>query len=177
MSIDIIVGGAGDRYFRCARRYADDLAARHPERNILYLPQGKRRALLNAIEHADGPNLIGHSWGAADVSWAARHTDKPLGCIIGVDAVGKPGRWRPGPCTAQTIISVRGTGSEGRISDGNLTATMGRWIGHPFPELFKADEAIRFDAPFAHYDMTRMMRFAGPDGRSAEDRLLGRTPL
>lgn len=173
--LDIIVGGAGDRLFRCAKRYANDYAARYPDRRVIYLPQGKRRTLARLIAASNRPNLIGHSWGAADVSWAAQRADKPLGLVIGIDGVGKPGPWRPGPIEATAILSVRGVGSEGRISDGNLTAWMGRGIGHAFPEVFKAPEAIRFNAPFAHYAMTAMMRHPGEDGRSAEDWLLGAT--
>ena len=169
---DIIVGGAGDRLFRCARRYAVGLEKRHPERRVIYLTQGKRRTLQKLIAASDRPNLIGHSWGAADVSWAAQRADKPLGVVIGIDAVGKPGAWRPRPIEAAKIISVRATASEGRLSDGNLMAWVGRGIGHAFPEAFKAPDAIRINAPFAHHNMQAMMHLAGEDGRSAEDWLL-----
>ncbi|MGB3455740.1 MAG: hypothetical protein WBA35_05230, partial [Litorimonas sp.] len=67
---DVIVGGAGDRVFGCARAYADALAREHPEREVHYLPQGRRRHLLALLRRGDPLNLIGHSWGAADVAWA-----------------------------------------------------------------------------------------------------------
>ncbi|MGB3456706.1 MAG: hypothetical protein WBA35_10125, partial [Litorimonas sp.] len=74
----------------------------------------------------------------------------------------------------QQILTIYGTGSEGRLMDGNVTARMGRWIGRHCPPGFDGASALAYDTPFAHYDMTRMMRHPGPDGRSAEDRLLGR---
>ena len=170
--LDIVIGGAGDRLFGCARAFADAHRAAHPGREVVYLPQGRRPALRSLVEARPGVNLIGHSWGAADASWAARVTGQTLGALIGVDGVGKPGRWRPYRPTARVVVSVRGTGSEGRISDGNLTAWMGRGIGHAFPEGFRCEGCVRIDAPFAHYDMVRMMAWPGVDGRSALDWLL-----
>ena len=163
--------------FRCAARYAEDLRARRPERQVIYLTQGKRRTLLRLASACERPNLVGHSWGAADVSWAVRKLGpvRPLGAVIGIDPVGKPGPWRPCAINARAVVSVRGTGSEGRLSDGNLTAWLGRGLGYPFPEVFKDPCALRIDAPFAHYAMTAMMRHPGPDGVSAEDILLGQS--
>ncbi len=173
--LDIIIGGAGDRVFGCARRYFELFRSAQPEREVIYLTQGKRRQLRAIATAAQGRevNLIGHSWGAADVSWLIRTSPREWGVVIGVDGVAKPGRWRPFSPKARAVVSVRGTGSEGRISDGNLTAWMGRGIGHAFPEAFRCEGVTRIDAPFAHYDMTRMMRWQGANGVSAEDVLLG----
>ncbi len=175
MALDIIIGGAGDRVFGCARRYFELFRREHPERDVVYLTQGRRRQLRALADAAQGEvNLIGHSWGAADASWLVRTVPRAWGAVIGVDGVAKPGRWRPCTPDARAVVSVRGTGSEGRISDGNLTAWMGRGIGHAFPEAFRCEGVTRIDAPFAHYDMTRMMRWMGESGQSAEDVLLGR---
>ena len=171
--LDIIVGGAGDSVFGCARRYADSHAQAHPGRRVIYLTQGRRRELRALVEAHAGVNLVGHSWGAADVSWAARVAGQRLGALIGVDGVAKPGRWRPFTPDARSIVSVRGTGSEGRLADGNVTAWLGRGIGHAFPESFRCEGVLRIDAPFAHYDMSRMMRWVDADGVSAEGILLG----
>ncbi|GLQ21549.1 hypothetical protein ACFFUB_10030 [Algimonas porphyrae] len=172
-ALDIIIGGAGDRVFRCARRYADTLARTCPDRDIIYLPQGKRRRLKALLSTERTINLIGHSWGAADVSWAVDSARHPLGIIIGIDPVGKPGPWRAcKPVSARALITVMGTGSENRLSDGNLTAKLGRRLGHDCPPVFARQDAVRIDAPYAHYDMTRMMQYAGPDGLSAQDWLL-----
>ncbi|MEM7729815.1 MAG: hypothetical protein AAF311_11145 [Pseudomonadota bacterium] len=169
---DIIVGGAGDRLFGCARRYADLLAAEHPKRDVLYLPQCRRRHLLSLLNTGAPLNLIGHSWGAADVAWAlgrAGPRARPQ-LVIGVDPVGKP--LRQGCGAGLQTLTVYATGSEGRLMDGNVTARLGRWLGRPCPPGFDAECALSYDTPYAHYDMTRMMRHPGPDGRSAEDCLL-----
>ena len=171
--LDIVIGGAGDRWFGCARAFANAHRDAHPQRQVIYLPQGRRRFLRALVSANPGVNLLGHSWGAADASWAARVTRQRLGALIGVDGVAKPGRWRPFAPDARVVVSVRGTGSEGRVSDGNLTAWMGRGIGHAFPEGFRCGACVRIDAPFAHYDMVRMMAWPGADGRSATDWLLG----
>lgn len=173
--MDIIVGGAGDRLFGCAKRYAEQHRRLHPDREVIYLAQGQRRRLRSLVRDSEAPNLIGHSWGAADISWVIdRHgPDQTYGVVIGIDPVGKPGRYRAVEHTqARAIITVKGTGSEGRLMDGNLTARLGRRIGRPCPPTFACSAARTYDAPFAHYDMTRMMRAPGPDGRSAEDWLL-----
>lgn len=173
--LDIFVGGGGDRLFRCARRYADDFAERHPERDVVYLPQGRRRVLSQLLVQGRKVNLIGHSWGAADVDWVLRKLghNATLGLIVGVDPVGKPGRLlAPKELGADAVIRIMGTGSEGRLLDGNLSAKLGRMIGHVCPSTFLWDQADAIDAPFAHYDVRRMMQYAGEDGRTAEDRLL-----
>ena len=72
---DIFVGGAGDRFFKCAKTYADQFAHAHPERQVIYLAQFRRRQLRQLLDdqpNAQRVNLIGHSWGAADVAWAER---------------------------------------------------------------------------------------------------------
>lgn len=177
---DIFVGGAGDRIFKCAKNYVDVWAHAHPERQVTYLPQQRRRQLRQLLR--DQPsgqplNLVGHSWGAADVAWAIAQADpdQRFDHIIGIDPVGKLAR-HAGLCQgrAHRIIAVVATGSEGRIADGNISAQLGRMIGPSCPAIFLNSDAIRIDAPFAHYDMTRMMRHPGDDGLSAEDRLLGR---
>ena len=178
---DIFVGGAGDRIFKCAKTYADQFAHAHPERQIIYLPQFRRQQLRQLLRNQPNTrplNLIGHSWGAADVAWAVAQAsaDQRFHHVIGIDPVGKLARYRRN-CQdrADTVISVYATGSEGRISDGNLSAQMGRMIGPSCPAIFLSPDATRIDAPFAHYDMTRMMRHPGVDGLSAEDRLVGRS--
>ena len=174
VSLDIIIGGFGDRLFGCARRYAASFGNAHPEREVVYLTQNRRRQ-LRALAEAAGErevNLIGHSWGAADASWLVRNVPRRWGAVIGVDGVAKPGPWRPCTPNARAVVSVRGTGSEGRLADGNLTARLGRGLGHAFPEAFRCERTLRIDAPFAHYDMSRMMRWRGESGTSAEDVLL-----
>jgi hypothetical protein len=111
------------------------------------------------------------------VAWAIAQTDaeRRFHHVIGIDPVGKLARYRR-YCQgrAETVISVYATGSEGRITDGNLSAQMGRMIGPSCPAIFLSPDATRINAPFAHYDMTRMMRHPGDDGLSAEDQLVGR---
>lgn len=176
---DIFVGGAGDRLFKCAKTYVDQFAQAHSGRQVIYLPQHCRRQLrqlLHGQPRAQRLNLIGHSWGAADVAWAIAQADpdQRFDHIIGIDPVGKLARHRLN-CQdrADRIMTVYATGSEGRIADGNISAQIGRMIGPSCPAIFFSPAAIRIDAPFAHYDMTRMMRHPGHDGWSAEDRLLG----
>jgi hypothetical protein len=110
------------------------------------------------------------------VAWALGRANAQArpGLVVGVDPVGKPLRRGCVPEAAEQLVTIYGTGSEGRLMDGNVTARLGRWIGRTCPPGFDADCALTYDAPYAHYDMTRMMRHPGPDGRSAEDRLLGR---
>lgn len=177
---DIFVGGAGDRLFKCAKTYVDQFAQAHPDRHVIYRPQHCRRQLRQLLRDqrsAHPLNLIGHSWGAADVAWAIAQADpdQRFEHIIGIDPVGKfarhIGHYHD---RARHIMTVYATGSEGRIADGNISAQIGRMIGPSCPAIFLSPAAIRIDAPFAHYDMTRMMRHPGPDGLSAEDRLLGR---
>lgn len=176
---DIFVGGAGDRIFKCAKTYVDMFAAAHPARTVIYLPQGRRRQLRKLLrDHPDSQalNLIGHSWGAADVAWAVAQAkpDQRFDHIIGIDPVGKLARYPSGyQGRANRVMTVYATGSEGRITDGNLSAQMGRFIGPSCPAVFLSADARRLEAPFAHYDMTRMMRHAGDDGVSAENLLLG----
>lgn len=178
---DIFVGGAGDRIFKCAKTYADQFAGAHPERQVIYLAQFRRRQLRQLLDdqpNAQRVNLIGHSWGAADVAWAVAQAsaEQVFSHIIGIDPVGKLARHQRG-CErhTHTVISVYATGSEGRITDGNLSAQMGRLIGPSCPAIFLSSDVIHIRAPFAHYDMTRMMRHPGDDGLSTEDRLVGRS--
>ncbi|MGJ8560975.1 MAG: hypothetical protein ACSHX3_12130 [Litorimonas sp.] len=179
---DLFVGGAGDRLFKCAKTYVDVFAEAHPARQVIYLPQGRRRQLRQILrDHpSDQPmNIIGHSWGAADVAWAIAQSDptQKFDHIIGIDPVGKFARHRS-HCQgrATKVITVHAAGSEGRLMDGNITARIARLIGPSYPAIFSSPNAHRIDAPFAHYDMTRMMRHMDDNGSSAEDWLLGRSP-
>jgi len=178
---DIFVGGAGDRIFKCAKTYVDKFAADHPTRQVIYLPQGSRRQLRQILETLPAGqtiNIIGHSWGAADVAWALAQTgsDCTFDHIIGIDPVGKFSRHiGETEDLAQKVISVHAVGSEGRLIDGNITARIARQFGAAYPAIFEHPDALKIDAPFAHYDVTRMMRHPDDDGVSVEDRLLGRT--
>lgn len=178
---DIFVGGAGDRLFKCAKSYVDVFAAAHPARHVIYLPQGRRtqlRQILRDYPNEVDINVIGHSWGAADVAWAVDQSDpdQTFNAVIGIDPVGKLG-WHRSQFAgrANTIMTVHATGSEGRLMDGNITARLGRIFGQPCPPLFSKAGAVVIDAPFAHYDMSRMMRHVGDNEVSAEDVLLDRT--
>ena len=104
--------------------------------------------------------------------------DRTITRLIGVDPVNKPGGGIFGDSPKSLsnvgqIIHVDATGSAGRIDDGNFIRGLGRGVGGGRPDIFKNENTIFIEAPYAHFNFNGLMNHTPIGGQSARDLLLG----
>ncbi len=178
--IDVFIGGAGDRKTRLVERYQVGFKGGHKDRSVFYFEHtqfGKALSVVNALPPGHQINLIGHSYGAATAVKIAKKTNRTIHAIIGVDPVNKLIFLRGQKMfeNVRRVVTIKATGTENRLYDGNFIAQLGRVFGGGVPAIFESPAALEIEAPFAHYNFEALMHHRGQNGLSASSILLNDT--